>query len=40
MSMLPTKTQEDLSHCQALPINDNLTVFLTVDMRLMTLSEC
>jgi len=23
MSMLPTKTQEDLSHCQALPINDN-----------------
>jgi len=38
--MLLTKTQEDLSHYQALPINDNLTVFLTVDMRLMTLSEC
>jgi len=40
MSMLPTKTQDDLSHYQTLPISVNLTVFLTVDIRLMTLSEC
>ena len=40
MSMLLTKTQENLSHYQTLPIGVNLTVFLTVDMRLMTLSEC